>query len=151
MRRVCLLLLLGMGAGVVWEKRRAKTCSCRRADLLLNKRWAWVSWTEKNGDQPPQERILSCMQANSIQFEQVQGQNLYSEACGPLTSPGAGTYSHGEWSLSRDEQQLTITGFNITFEDSWHIARLTTTELQLSHYTATSQGRFTTTMTFVRR
>ncbi|TGE27582.1 lipocalin family protein [Hymenobacter metallicola] len=152
MKRIGLLLLLGVGSATIWGRMYHKPHPDRRIELLLNRRWTWISWTEKTGNQQALERILPCMRDNVIRFEQVNGQNVYTEDSGRQDCAEPSAFrSRGSWNLSQDGQVLTITGRTATFEDSWYIAELTATHLKLAYRTTTSQGPFVMTMTFVQR
>ncbi|TGE21405.1 hypothetical protein E5K00_14035 [Hymenobacter aquaticus] len=152
MKRLCFLLLLGLGLLVAWTRNRPPSLAEQRIGLLVGPDWVWTSWTEQTGSQPVQERMVPCRQDDFIRFAQHEGQQLYSENAGPrrcetVTRPSA----QGQWALSEDAQRLTITGGRGTFDDTWQIDELSATRLRLAYRTTTSRGPFSMVITFTRR
>ncbi|MCB2406591.1 lipocalin family protein [Hymenobacter lucidus] len=152
LKHIGLLVLLGTGLFVAWEKVGLLAAPVRRTSLLANTSWRWVSWTEKTGRQASKERILPCMQDDVIRFEQADEQHRYFESSGSLNCGRQESHNlQGQWQVSNDGQTLTITGGNTTFENNWQIQELTASRVKLAYRTTTSQGPFIMIVTFLKR
>ncbi|MCB2378433.1 hypothetical protein LGH70_12610 [Hymenobacter sp. BT635] len=154
MKRLYFLLLLGVVgllAAWTWTKTTPSTAE-QRILLLVNHDWVWTSWTENTGPKASRQRIEPCLRDDVIRFERAGGKQVYIERAGRLRcSAQAKERAQGEWSVSADGRLLTITGGNGAFDDTWQIAELTASHLQLAYRTTTTDGPFSMLITFTKR